>query len=44
MFLYMNKTVNPDLLFWTGDNVAHNVWTGSNEEVIESVTNITKTI
>lgn len=32
------------MLFWTGDNSAHNVWSNTNEEVIDYMVNITETI
>jgi len=44
MLRYMKEEINPDFLVWTGDNSAHNVWSNSNEEVIEYMVNITNTI
>ena len=37
--------IKPDILFWTGDNSAHNIWTNTEEEVTgytEAVTNVIK--
>jgi sphingomyelin phosphodiesterase len=35
MFQFINETINPDVIFWTGDMSAHSVWENSNEEVAE---------
>ena len=31
---FVVSEIAPDVLFWTGDNSAHNVWDNSLEEVI----------
>jgi len=42
MFKYIKESVNPDILFWTGDNSPHSIWANTPEEVISSTSNITK--
>lgn len=44
MLDFVKTEVKPDLLFWTGDNSPHNVWSNSNEEVAEATVNVTKMI
>jgi len=44
MLDFVKEEVNPDVFFWTGDNSAHNVWSNTNEEIIEYVFNITETV
>lgn len=44
MLDFVSKEIKPEMLFWTGDNVAHDVWLTTNDEVIEYTTNITATI
>jgi len=29
---YITGTVKPDIIFWTGDNTAHNVWNNTADE------------
>lgn len=29
---YITETVKPDMMFWTGDNTAHNVWNNTADE------------
>ena len=35
MLDFVATEINPELLFWTGDNNAHNVWENTAEEVTE---------
>ena len=45
MMQFIAQTVQPDIIFWTGDNSSHNVWSNSTKEVTdytEEVTNIIK--
>lgn len=45
MMDYVAQEVKPDMLFWTGDNSAHNIWENTEQEVTrytEVVTNIIK--
>lgn len=42
MFQYIRDVVQPDALFWTGDNSPHSIWNNTAEEVIDSTANITK--
>ena len=35
MFEFINQTINPDVIFWTGDMSPHSVWENSNDEVAE---------
>jgi len=44
MLEYVKDEIKPDMFIWTGDNSAHNVWSNTNEEVIDYVVNITETI
>lgn len=44
MLQYIKEEIKPDMVVWTGDNSAHNVWDNTNEEVIEYTKNITDTI
>lgn len=42
---FVASDIQPDLLFWTGDNSSHNIWSNTVEEVTsytESVTNMIK--
>ena len=32
---HIAKDLKPDMLLWTGDNNAHNVWENTQEEVTE---------
>jgi hypothetical protein len=41
---YVKIQVKPDILFWTGDTVPHNVWDNEVKEVIDGMINITKII
>ena len=36
--------MQPDLIFWTGDNTSHNDWNNSNEEVANATLLITQMI
>jgi len=29
---YVGEYIQPDLMFWTGDNTAHNVWDNTADE------------
>ena len=45
MMDYVAQEVKPDMIFWTGDNSAHNIWENTEQEVTrytEVVTNIIK--
>ena len=44
MMEYIANEVQPDIIFWTGDNSSHNVWNNTTEEVIEYTKTITDTI
>ena len=44
MLAYIKQVIRPDLIFWTGDNSAHNIWSNSNEEVIAATANVTQMI
>lgn len=44
MLEFTKSEIQPDILFWTGDNSPHNVWSNSNEEVAEATASITKII
>lgn len=44
MLEYIRDEIKPDLLVWTGDNSAHNVWDNTQEEIISYVQNITETV
>jgi len=42
---YVTETIKPDLMFWTGDNTAHNVWDNTADETTIytiTVTNMVK--
>jgi sphingomyelin phosphodiesterase len=41
MFDYIQQQFNPDLIFWTGDNVPHDVWAQSVQENTDATLNIT---
>jgi sphingomyelin phosphodiesterase len=41
---FVKTAIKPDFLFWTGDNSPHNVWSNSEEEVIQSTQGITKNL
>ena len=32
---HIRDDISPDLLFWTGDNNAHNVWENTGDEITE---------
>lgn len=40
MLSYISEEIKPDMLIWTGDNSAHNVW----DNTVEEITNYTITI
>jgi hypothetical protein len=44
MFKFMRTEVRPDIIFWTGDNSPHVIWSNTKEEVVGSTVNITKMI
>ena len=44
MIQYAANTIKPDVLFWTGDNSAHNIWSNTDEEVAMYNTVVTDTI
>jgi Calcineurin-like phosphoesterase len=39
---HVRDEVKPDIIIWTGDNSAHNVWDNTLEEAVGSVVNVTK--
>lgn len=41
MLKYITETTKPDMVFWTGDNSAHNVWDNSDDEVTKYTLTIT---
>ena len=44
MLDFIKSEVKPDLIFWTGDNSAHNVWNNNNDEVTTATVNLTRMI
>eukprot|EP00347_Sterkiella_histriomuscorum_P016021 403354796 len=44
MLTYVKTQVQPDILFWTGDNSPHDVWENDNTDVTTSTLNITNMI
>jgi UDP-2,3-diacylglucosamine pyrophosphatase LpxH len=44
MLTYIRDEIKPDILFWTGDNSAHDVWKSSHQEIVDYTANITNTI
>jgi len=44
MLEFVKSDIKPDMLFWTGDNSPHNVWSNDNPEVTEATANITRII
>jgi len=44
MFDFIKEEVKPDLMFWTGDNSAHDVWENTENEVINYTQAITDAI
>lgn len=44
MLGFVRDEIKPDMLFWTGDNSAHNVWDNTVEEVTEYTIAITEEI
>ena len=36
MFQFINNTIKPDVIFWTGDMAAHYVWNDSVKDVAEA--------
>ena len=44
MLDFINTEINPEMLIWTGDNNAHNVWENTQEEVTEYMNVISKMI
>ena len=44
MLDFINTEINPEMLIWTGDNNAHNVWENTAEEVTEYMNVISKMI
>ena len=34
MLEYIVNEIEPDIIFWTGDNSAHNIWENNSDEVI----------
>ena len=40
----MKTGVNPDLIFWTGDNQPHNIWSQTEKEVISSTQKMSDTL
>ena len=39
---FVKSDIQPQLLFWTGDNAPHDIWRNTEEEAIASTANITK--
>ena len=44
MMQFIANDLNPDMMFWTGDNAAHNDWDNSVEEVIDYTVSISDMI
>jgi hypothetical protein len=44
MLQFVANEVNPDVIFWTGDNSAHNIWSNTVEEVTDYTGTITNMI
>ncbi len=44
MMEYVANEIKPDLIFWTGDNSSHNIWSNTMDEVINYTTQVTNTI
>lgn len=44
MLNFVKTEINPDILFWTGDNSPHDVWENNNADVTMSTVNITNMI
>jgi len=44
MMEYIASSVKPDIMFWTGDNSAHNIWSNSDVEVAKYNSIVTDTI
>jgi len=40
MMQFVASDINPDVIFWTGDNSSHNIWSNT----VEEVTNYTKLV
>jgi hypothetical protein len=44
MLLYLNTTVKPDFLVWTGDNISSNFWDHTLETTIQDITKISQLV
>jgi hypothetical protein len=40
----VKANINPDMIFWTGDNNPHDIWVNTLHETILSTVNITNMI
>lgn len=40
----VKNDIRPDIIFWTGDNSPHNVWSNTENEVIDSTVSLTNMI
>lgn len=40
----VKNEIRPDIIFWTGDNSPHNVWSNTENEVIDSTISLTNMI
>jgi len=40
MLIYIRDVINPDIIFWTGDNSPHTIWNNNEEEVVAATYNI----
>jgi len=41
---FVANEIQPDLIFWTGDNSSHNIWDNTMDEVIGYTEMVTNTI
>lgn len=44
MLDYVRDEINPEVIFWTGDNAPHDIWSVTNEEAALGIVNMTKII
>lgn len=44
MLQFVNRTIKPQIIFWTGDNAPHDLWMSSSPSVIQSTINMTNMI
>jgi len=44
MLKFVTDEIKPDMVFWTGDNTAHNVWSNTADETLMYTTTVTTMI